>query len=484
MKSLLIAGRIALSVFVVLAFCGFFAACGDDSVKQFTVTFDSGGGSDVARQTVAEGAHASKPADPVRHGSVAGLYLGGARYTFDGWYNGDDLWDFAADTVAADTTLTARWSGAPEPIPDMSAADLAAVVAYANDNAAQDASFTFLLGEDISAGSIELDAQYANLTLIGIGQERKIQDSREYDVELLFVGHAGTNDYNEGNPALTLGENVTFVGLDDGVSPLIVIRNGRLTMLSGAKITGHTSSEAITNSDYFSTVCLMAEGALFVMEGGEITGNHTTERYTYAAAGVYVYHGTFIMNGGSVRGNTSMRDGGSAADVAIEYFETGNQLYVGTGVLSGAADIGSLILNFDEDGVGYSFIAVDAGFSGTVSAVNLTGYGDILADVVSSWEGIQIIQPAAGYALKAADIGKFGLGYFGTWGWDDGTSSLTQAISPGYVISAAAGTLGYLVASPQGGGSPALKSAPKSTQTRGAARPSMRSLAPKGRAGR
>ena len=69
---------------------------------QYTVTFNSGEGSEVAAQTVDEGSLLTMPKDPTWEG-----------YVFEGWYKDEactEAWDFAADTVIADITLYAKWS--------------------------------------------------------------------------------------------------------------------------------------------------------------------------------------------------------------------------------------------------------------------------------------------------------------------------------------------------------------------------------------
>ena len=67
-------------------------------VEKFDVTFDSQGGNDVDAQSVKKGGLVSKPMDPTKEG-----------YVFIGWFNGDEKWDFTADKVLADVTLTAKW---------------------------------------------------------------------------------------------------------------------------------------------------------------------------------------------------------------------------------------------------------------------------------------------------------------------------------------------------------------------------------------
>jgi uncharacterized repeat protein (TIGR02543 family) len=67
-------------------------------IRQYTVSFNSDGGSIVANETVTENAAATKPADPTR-----------ADYTFDGWYDANgQKWDFTTP-IYINTVLTARW---------------------------------------------------------------------------------------------------------------------------------------------------------------------------------------------------------------------------------------------------------------------------------------------------------------------------------------------------------------------------------------
>ena len=72
--------------------------------KNFTVTFNSQGGSAVQAQTVKEGDHAAKPADPTKDG-----------FLFGGWATdeaGSNAYDFDAEAVKADLTLYAVWADA------------------------------------------------------------------------------------------------------------------------------------------------------------------------------------------------------------------------------------------------------------------------------------------------------------------------------------------------------------------------------------
>ena len=70
------------------------------TAKTYAVLFDTnGGGTAPASQTVAYDSRATAPTEPTRTG-----------YTFTGWFNGGDKWDFATDAVAGPTALVAHWT--------------------------------------------------------------------------------------------------------------------------------------------------------------------------------------------------------------------------------------------------------------------------------------------------------------------------------------------------------------------------------------
>ena len=73
-------------------------------VVNYTVTFNSNGGSSVQSQTVESGSTATAPADPVKNG-----------FSFKGWYLGGVLYDFATP-VTSNITLTASWQENTAPI--------------------------------------------------------------------------------------------------------------------------------------------------------------------------------------------------------------------------------------------------------------------------------------------------------------------------------------------------------------------------------
>ena len=63
-----------------------------------TVTFDGENATQYGY-----GFKVNKPADPVKEDSAE------AKYTFIGWYNGDELWNFETDVVTGDLDLQSKW---------------------------------------------------------------------------------------------------------------------------------------------------------------------------------------------------------------------------------------------------------------------------------------------------------------------------------------------------------------------------------------
>ena len=85
-----------LALCLLLSFAIGFAACTpqDPVATEYTVTFDSVGGTAVASQTLGEGEKVAKPADPTKDGN-----------TFAGWWKESTYeteWDFREDVVTGE----------------------------------------------------------------------------------------------------------------------------------------------------------------------------------------------------------------------------------------------------------------------------------------------------------------------------------------------------------------------------------------------
>ena len=88
-----------------MIFSAALTSCDSDDetkAKEFTVTFESNGGSNVEAQTVKEGEKITKPENPTRSG-----------HEFDAWYREAGLtteWKFDTDVVTTNITLYAKWT--------------------------------------------------------------------------------------------------------------------------------------------------------------------------------------------------------------------------------------------------------------------------------------------------------------------------------------------------------------------------------------
>ncbi len=70
----------------------------EEIIHEYTVDFNSDGGSDISDSVVNEGEKVTKPTDPTKEG-----------FTFAGWYSGETEWDFNTP-ITADILLTAKWT--------------------------------------------------------------------------------------------------------------------------------------------------------------------------------------------------------------------------------------------------------------------------------------------------------------------------------------------------------------------------------------
>lgn len=285
-----------LWLIAIIVLIGFIAVSCEEELGTFTVTFDSDGGTSVPSQTVeAGGFRPTRPANPSKAftPTVAGLYEGSTlSYTFVEWRKPNGTaWIFDMDTVSSDITLKAHWT-APAPISGVEANDLQAAVAHANTNNTR--SFTMFIDQDINSGSVFLNAEGANLTIIGIGEERTIQYNGNVGWQLITLGSFFTTSN------FTLGNNITLRGITNATSRLIDIDAGRLTMKAGSKITGHSTTFRI------GAVSISGANARLIIEGGEISGNRSRNMDVGdgAVGGVSVSNGGhFTMTSGTLSGN-------------------------------------------------------------------------------------------------------------------------------------------------------------------------------------
>ena len=91
--------RFFLAVTALFCMLLLITACGKEEPKYHAVSFDSNGAEEYQSRAVENNGLVVEPRVPTRAG-----------YSFLGWYNGDNKWDFDTDRVTSSITLSAKWS--------------------------------------------------------------------------------------------------------------------------------------------------------------------------------------------------------------------------------------------------------------------------------------------------------------------------------------------------------------------------------------
>ena len=313
MKKLVLAGLVLLASVVVLVGCDTNAGDGssykdvttqqsptddgsDDNnpstikpeVLEYTVTFNSNGGSEVATQTVKNGKTVSNPENPTKTG-----------FLFDGWYSDSELknlFDFSTP-ITENITLYAKWQEKVtiEVTNKTFATGLAEVM--------QKPKSTLSLTEDISVSeTIEITDGDFILDLNG----HKIEGAMYPVLEIAEAVSLVIQDSGENGcitPTSTASGNNGF--------PLGVRNNGSLTLTSGSiDVNGEYASGVVNNGD-------------FTMTGGNVIVTGSTSDFFIELTGVW-NSGTMRIRGGTI----SVPYNGSATTVQCYGIWNNNLLYL------------------------------------------------------------------------------------------------------------------------------------------------------------
>ena len=370
----------------------------DGQEGALTVTFNSNGGNAVSPEKVIEGGKAREPKDPVKSVAesdieTAGLYK--SKWIFEGWFGADDkLFDFD-EPITKNITLAAKWKLPIVDLTGMAGANIVErAVAYAKANAD---AYVLAINNDFSVAPQTLNTTNLELSIIGLGSERKINLGAQ---GALFTVGASDNT----GISLTLGNNITLVGRADNNNTVVTVNNGaNFVMLDGSKITGNTSSADFT-AGAGAAVNITGSGTTFTMKGGTVTGNTSTYTTNLYAGGVCITsNGSFYMEGGSIKGNNGL--GGD-----ITFAQTASNF-----TLSGDAEVGTLTVNYGG-ATSYSTTSIASGWTGSVATLNLRANGTTTIDgVISAWYNAttpRTVLKGGGspaHTLTAADVAKFAL---------------------------------------------------------------------------
>jgi hypothetical protein len=261
---------------------------------------------------------------------------------------------------------------------------------------------TLQLNGDITLAAVQTIAAGVELTIVGGGSEAKIMRTHG-------TGHSF--NVNGAGAALTLGNNITLQGRTNSGGTninIVQVTNGSFTMQNGSKITGNENMMG-------AAVSVTGATASFTMNSGAtITGNKNTMDMN-GASGVNITNGSFTMNGGSITGNTGVYNSANV-DADVYVARAANNP---TFTLSGAANIGTLILNAATQG---SPVIAASSYTGIITRLHLSS-GSTLADTQSWWGNKQIITGSSAGNITMLNNAR------GQFRGSDGVANITFEIS-------------------------------------------------------
>lgn len=182
-------------------------------VNQYTITFDTAGGSAVAPITQNYGTAIAAPADPTREG-----------YTFIGW-------DKAIPTTmpAENMIITALWRDIAVPTGEIKIAengwksflntitfglffkDAQTVTVTATDNSGETVTIEYLLSEKALA-----ESELAGMTFTAYSAPFSINPDNEYIIYVRLTDNAGNTDYICSDGIVLDGTSPVITGIEDG----------------------------------------------------------------------------------------------------------------------------------------------------------------------------------------------------------------------------------------------------------------------------
>jgi uncharacterized repeat protein (TIGR02543 family) len=367
------------------------------TINQYTVTFDSNGGSSVDQQTINYGGKATQPINPTKIG-----------YTFSGWYKEStftNLWDFNVDTVNSDTTLYAKftdalWAKSVTAGTSHSSFSSVAVDSSGNVYAAgrQYGTGSFKYGPGVSVAGT---SSGSNVVLVKYNSSGKAlwaksvtsgtSSSYFYSVAVDSSGNIYAAGYQYGTGSFKYGPGVSVAGTSSGSNVVLVKYNSSGTALWAKSVTAGTSpsefnSVAVDSSgNVYAAGYKYNTGSLTYGEGVSVAGSYPSSNVVlvkYDSSGTALWAKSVTAGDSYSLFNSVAVDSSGNVYAAGWQYGTGSFTYgAGVSVAGSYADGSNVVLvKYDSSGNALWAKSVTAGTDvSSFSSVAVDSSGNVYA---------------------------------------------------------------------------------------------------------
>ena len=300
---------------------------------------------------------------------------------------------------------------------------LAEKFTWLKDNARSGGGYIIEVSEDESVYQTLLyflNRINITITIKGVGENRTINLLNWGNLFYVFEG-----------VTLILENNVTLKGYKNNIYPLVYIAPGGVFRMNrGTAITGNISR--VTGAVY-------VDGGTFIMNGGTISGNSGG---SICGSGVTVAGGSFIMNGGAISGNDA-DSGGTVTMIGGSFIMNGGAISDNIARSGGAVMVNRGTFTMKGGTISGNTAAINGGgvVIGVEGAFTMSG-GSVSGNTAEAYGGGVYVSITGNFFMKGGTISGNTAAYYG-WGvYVSGTFTKTGGTISGYAGNAGAAETG------------------------------------------